>query len=451
MTTAFERARAICDAVLYQGYLLYPYRASAAKNRMRWQFGVLMPPAYASPDRGEHSDAGTECLLEPRKGAVVHVRARFLQVQERAVYERGEDGAYRPVAELTAAGQTHTTWEEAVERETEIVLRVPDVVAAPVAVPFRFEGTEQAEDIPGGRLVRRTRPLNGVLRARAEQLDGPFGGVRLRVELINTGRWHSPEPSRQDALRQAFLAAHLVLGIDGGRFLSLLEPPEWAAPAAKVCRNDRLWPVLIGEPGRDDAMLASPIIFYDHPAVAPESQGELFDGTEIDEILTLRTMALTEDEKRQARATDERARALVDRIDNMPPELLERLHGTIRYLRSVTGEADAAPQPGVPWWDPGAEAAVSPETDVVAVAGVLVSAGSRVRLRPSSRRGDAQDMFLTGLTATVRAVLSDVDGGRHVAVTVDDDPAAELQHAHGRYRYFAPDELEPLPQQGGPT
>jgi hypothetical protein len=161
-------------------------------------------------------------------------------------------------------------------------------------------------------------------------------------------------------------------------------------------------------------------------------------------------MALTEEEKRQARATDERARALVDQIDAMPPELLERLHGTIRHLRSVTGEPDAAgaaAQPEVPWWEAGADAAVCPETDVVAVAGVPVSAGTRVRLRPGTRRCDAQDMFLDGRTATVRAVLSDVDGGRHVAVTADDDPAAELQHAHGRYRYFAPDELEPLPEQ----
>ncbi|HZB60721.1 MAG TPA: hypothetical protein VFA73_16170, partial [Actinomycetota bacterium] len=193
----------------------------------------------------------------------------------------------------------------------------------------------------------------------------------------------------------------------------------------------------------------------------------------IDEILTLRTMALTEAEKREARATDERAAAIIDRVDSMPPELLERLHGAVRYLEGVEGveagdpgtpephpPVDGAPtgrvadggaggdrrstDPGlVPWWDPGADRTVSPETDGVVVAGVTVAKGSRVCLRPGQRRADAQDMFLAGRLATVEAVFLDVDGNRHLAVTLDEDPAADLQRWHGRYLYFSPDEVEP--------
>jgi hypothetical protein len=251
-------------------------------------------------------------------------------------------------------------------------------------------------------------------------------------------------------------------------FLSLLDPPEWAKPPAEACRNLHTWPVLIGEEGRRDAMLSSPIILYDHPTIAPESPGDLFDATEIDEILTLRTMALTEAEKREARATDERAAAIIDRVDNMPPEMLERLHGAVRYLRGVEGEGtldphlpvhgaptgrvadggeggdrlSTAPEELVPWWDPGADRTVSPETDGVVVAGVTVAKGSRVRLRPG-QRADAQDMFLAGREATVEAVFLDVDGNRHLAVTLDEDPAADLQRWHGRYLYFSPDEVEP--------
>jgi hydrogenase maturation protease len=203
-------------------------------------------------------------------------------------------------------------------------------------------------------------------------------------------------------------------------------------------------------------MLSAPIILYDFPSIAPESPGPLFDGTEIDEILTLRTMTLTEDEKRQARATDERARAIVDRVDAMPPELLDRLHGTVRYLRQVTGESGAKPDtpidptgppdtpPDTPWWDPAADASVDPDTDAVFIAGVAVRKGSRVRLAPRLSGTDAQDMFLQGKLATVAAVVSDVDGIQHVAVTVDDDPGAELQLVQGRFRYFAPTELEPI-------
>jgi hypothetical protein len=233
-----------------------------------------------------------------------------------------------------------------------------------------------------------------------------------------------------------------------------------------------MWPVLIGDHERSEAMLVSPIILYDNPAIAEESQGDLFDSTEIDEILTLRTMTLTDEEKRQARATDPRAKQLVDRVDSMPQELLDRLHGTVRYLRSVTGESarddvielreltddadreatdieatDITAKPDVPWWDPGADASVSPGTDSVVVAGVEVANGSKVRLRPVLRRSDAQDMFLKDRVATVRAILSDVDGDRYVAVTLDDDPGADLQNTHGRFRYFSPDEVQPLVEE----
>jgi hypothetical protein len=229
-----------------------------------------------------------------------------------------------------------------------------------------------------------------------------------------------------------------------------------------------VWPVLIGHDERSEAMLVSPIILYDNPAIAEESQGDLFDGTEIDEILTLRTMTLTDEEKRQARATDPRARQIVDRVDSMPQELLDRLHGTVRYLRGIAGESarddvlelreltegadvteatDITATPDVPWWDPGADASVSPGTDTVVVAGVPVGNGSKVRLRPVLRRSDAQDMFLNDRVATVRAVLSDVDGDRYVAVTLDDDPGADLQNTHGRFRYFSPDEVQPLVEE----
>ena len=166
----------------------------------------------------------------------------------------------------------------------------------------------------------------------------------------------------------------------------------------------------------------------------------LFDATEIDEILTLRTMTLTEEEKREARATDPRAAEIIDRVDTMPAELLERLHGAVRSLRAVT----APPAATAPWWDPGVDASVSPETDQVEVAGVAVARGSRVRLCPGTRRADAQDMFLAGRVARVEGVFLDVEDKRYLAVTLEEDPAAELHQWHGRYLYFAPDEVEPL-------
>jgi hypothetical protein len=295
--------------------------------------------------------------------------------------------------------------------------------------------------------VRERRPLDAVLRLSAHVLPGPYV-LRVRARVENTAT--VPVASREEALRHSLVAAHTVLAVTGGAFLSLLEPPEWARPIAAGCENVGVWPVLVGEEGRRDVVLASPIILYDFPAIAPESPGELHDGLEIDEILSLRTMALTDEEKREARATDPRAAAIIERVDTMPQEVLDRLHGAIRYLRDAAphpraGADPEAPREPVPWWDPGADTSVSPETDSVTVNGVPVARGSRVVLRPRHGRTDAQDMFLDGRTATVAAVLCDVDDEWHLAVTPDDDPeAAELMLAHGRYLYFAPDEVEPL-------
>jgi hypothetical protein len=169
-------------------------------------------------------------------------------------------------------------------------------------------------------------------------------------------------------------------------------------------------------------------------------------------------MALTDEEKREARSSDPRAAELIDRMDHLPPEMLDRLHGAIRYLRPAGQDPEpaAAPlpsgvpageitsRPDVPWWDPGADRSVSPETDHVVVAGVRVASGSRVIMRPGIRRADAQDLFLAGRAATVQAVLHDVDGDVHLAVSPDQDAAAELQRSHGRFLYFAPDEVEPI-------
>jgi hypothetical protein len=490
---SFELARKVADAVLYEGYLLYPYRASAAKNQARWQFGVLMPRRWSEDGPGEPWATQTECLLEPEEATTVQVLVRFLHVQAKTVEEVDiEAGTFREVPALPIDGSELVSWDEGAEQEVTVSAPLSRLLAGELATPFERPGGRRVEPVHtvagqlAGRTVRRRWPVLGSVTLSAERLDGPYGLVRLRLRVENASAWHDPGADRAVALRRSLVAAHSLLGIDQGVFLSLLDPPEWAKAAAEACQNLHTWPVLIGEEGRRDAMLSSPIILYDHPTIAPESPGDLFDATEIDEILTLRTMALTDDEKREARATDDRAAAIIDRVDGMPPELLERLHGTVRYLREVEGMPDpgspveGTPDPGspvggpptgrvadggeggdrlsttppagppepmpelVPWWDPGADRTVAPETDAVVVAGVSVARGTRVRLRPLLRRADAQDMFLVGRLATVEAVFLDVDGNRHLAVTLDEDPAADLQRWHGRYLYFSPDEVEPL-------
>jgi hypothetical protein len=274
------------------------------------------------------------------------------------------------------------------------------------------------------------------------------------VRIENRTMPQVPLRSRDDGLKYSLIAAHLLIGVAGATFLSMTDPPEWAAGEVAGCENIGTWPVLAGPAECRDLMLSSPVILYDHPEVAPESAGDLFDATEIDEILTLRTLALTDAERQEARATDPRAADLIDRLDGLPPEMLERMHGAIRYLSPGPGKAAAEPptftEPGEvspaaqPWWDPGADTSVSPQTDHVLVSGIRVARGSRVLMRPGARRADAQDIFLAGREALVEAVLHDVDGQVHVAVSPVSDPLADLQRNHGRFLYFAPDEIEPV-------
>jgi hypothetical protein len=448
----FEPARKVADAVLYEGYLLYPYRASSTKNQIRWQFGVLTPRTWSDAGSGEPWASQTECLIEPGAKTVVHLRARFLQVRAKIIEQAldGVDGAFKPVPSLDVDGDAMLTWDDAEEREIDAVVTLTSILDSEQVVPFDLPGDRTVESISAanGQLVGRTVvqqwPLSGQLRISAERVEGPYGVVRLRVRLENVTGWNDPDKPRDEALR-SFVAAHALLSLDDGRFISLLEHPEWAGYAVAECNNLHTYPVLVGENGQRDLMLSSPLILYDYPTIAPESQGDLFDATEIDEILLLRTMTLTDDEKREARATDPRAASIVDRADMMPPEMMDRLHGTVRYLREITGDAASEPESErLPWWDPGVDASVSPDTDSVEVDGIAVARGSTVRLNPGARRADAQDMFLIGRIANVEAVLTDIEDKHYLAVTLLDDPGADLQQAHGRFLYFAPEEVVPL-------
>ncbi|WP_333768883.1 hypothetical protein [Streptomyces sp. IBSBF 2435] len=452
----FDAARAVADAVLFEGYVLYPYRASAAKNRMRWQFGVLVPPQWGA-DSGEHSFQRTECLMEPRGGARLFAELRFLHARRRTVQRALDGGGFETVAALELADRVLTPWDEGVEERVEIAVPVADLGGAEYAFPFDRPACEETEEVyEGGRLAGRLLCTRAEVRGRivlsAAELPGPYAVRRLTAVVENTADWRPPDggADRAAALPRALVSAHLMLGLDAGSFLSPADPPQWAAGAAAACENVHTWPVLAGRDGRADVVLSSPIILEDHPAIAPESPGALYDSLEIDEILALRTSALTDQEKREARGTDARAAAVIDLADTMPPEVLERLHGAVRSLREATGQP-AAPggtglltAPDTPWWNPAADAAVDPDTDRVLVGGRSVGAGSRVALRPGLRRTDAQDLFLHGRSALVEAVLHDVDGGVHLAVTVEGDPGADIRREQGRFLYFQPDEVTVL-------
>ncbi len=335
----------IAEAVLYEGYLLYPYRPSV-KNRQRWTFGGLYPPSYREVQAGrEPSISRTECLVHGDDRSRLSVRVRFLHLQLRRLAEAAIDRG--PRADLAPAGPLE--WQEAVERDVEIGEHSTGTLAASIVVhDFSFPGRCEEEPADPGRgklserIIREQNPVAGRVAMSAE-LAGD-GLYRVAVEVSNESRLpDSAADDRDRALLLALVSTHAILRVRGGEFISMIDPPEPWREIAAGCRNVGTWPVLVGEPGSRDTMLSSPIILYDYPQVAPESPGDLFDATEIDEILTLRILTLTDDEKRTMKAIDNRARALLQRTESLAREQLMGLHGTIRGMRPV--EATHKPIP----------------------------------------------------------------------------------------------------------
>ncbi len=341
-----EAVEKIANAVLYEGYMLYPYTASSLKNQQRWNFGVLHPPG------DEASEMRTEVLVE--NGDEVQARVRFLW------YGDGEE-----------------------PEEQTIDVEGWDAKRA-VSLPLGGAAVVEISPEPAGERLRRLKVL---VRNETLAVEG-------------------------DDTRRSMLSTHTILTVRGGAFVSLMDPPEEYREAAAACRNVGTWPVLVGAEGERDTILSSPIILYDYPQIAPESPGDLFDGTEIDEILTLRILTLSDDEKSEIRNGGARAREVLERAEALPPEHMMKLHGAVRGLRR------AAP---------------------------ALRQGDRVRLRPR-KSADIMDIALAGKLATVESVEHDYDGNVHVAVVLEDDPGRELgiMRQPGHRFFFGIEELEPL-------
>ena len=438
MSSSWDRARAVADAVLYEGYLLYPYRGTSSKNQSRWQFGVLGPAGAADAGLGEDDTLAAEFLVDGTQAITLVVR--FLQLQHRRAEREFAHGEFEPVDELTTPAGSWLTWDEAVECERSFGPIALDGQRWTLSVAAD-EATD-VEFVDGGRLVRQRQEVRGVLTVASEP-DGALKRVSVRVS--NVGAAVTGQDSKDSAIARSLIGTHIIVEVVGGQFVSLLDPPQAAVDAVSRCRQHRCFPVLAGPPGAHDMLLISPIILYDHPEVAAQSDTALYDCTEIDEILTLRVMTMTDTEKAQARATDPRAARIIDQCDAMSPDAMARLHGVLRDPHALDAPGGLVPEipDGVDWWDPLADNAVRPEIDAVLVNGIRVARGSRVRLRPR-RNADAQDIFVAGKIARVTSVHEDVEGNKHVGVVVDDDPAAELHDWYGRYLYFSPDEVEPV-------
>ena len=451
-----DRLRDIVDAVLYEGYVLYPYRPSSKKNRReRFTFGRVYPKDYShAQDDCEPFVMRTECLVRlTNESPVANVAIGFLHPMAREIatletpvetWTPGVTPDFAIVPELRVGDKLFQTWHEAVERKVSLpLLALGNDSASRVEVPFRFYESHDFEPIRDdgkaiiGMVLRRQEMIEGAVEVSVEVLGPTLR--KISVQISNQTPFALNEIDNPDpVLMRTFASTHLTLTAEGAEFISLLDPPTEFRALAAGCKNLGVWPVLVGDESLQerDAMLASPIILYDYPKIAPESAGPLFDGTEIDEILTLRLLTMTDEEKGEMRGVDEQARRLLERTESLPDESLLKMHGMMRPVAAATPiEFDdffGASQP----------------VRQVCVEGVSLEAGDRVRLRPKAR-ADVLDIALNGQTAVIEAIEQDLEQRIHLAVVLENDPGKDLGllRQPGHRFFYGIDEVEPLKQE----
>jgi len=333
-----ELAEKVADAVLYEGYMLYPYRPSAMKNRQRWTFGTIYPPSYGEVGRGtEPAAMHVECLFSTSTPEQVSfgITLRFLHLLTRKFWDK-ESGE---VASLKVDDQVLESWDEPTPRSVEFRA---DGLPNRVQHQFHFPGHHEAEPVRDacshilGSMSRTQYEISGLLSLFIQELgDGLF---KLNIDLSNETSQGDDTEDRTQSLLRSMLSAHLILAAEGGEFVSLLDPPTEFLAAAESCKNVGNFPVLVGDSSERDMLLCSPILLYDYPQIAPESAGDFYDATEIDEMLTLRVMTLTDEEKQEMRLADDRVRSLLERTEATAREQLIKTHGTFRNLRRVSGQ-----------------------------------------------------------------------------------------------------------------
>ena len=350
-----SRVDAIANAVLYEGYMLYPYRPSAVKNQQRFNFGMVAPQEMPKASMSnELSGITTECLLRGSRESLIELEVRFLQLVQRDVEVRqpsssqaanGLRSDFVVVQKFEMNGRILSSWQEAIERRIGVGrLPLAALLESPVRETFSFDAVRETEPVfdedgdLSARFVRRRQSLSGYVDLLVTELDAHL--FKISASVVNDSPLtESTASSREGAMLTSFLSTHKVLRCSNAEFISLTDPPEELRGSVALCKNTGTWPVLAGESkGQPDVLLSSPIILYDYPEIAPESAGDLFDSTEIDEILALRILTMTDEEKREMRSVDERTRAILERTELLPAEHFMRLHGAMRTLAPAKKE-----------------------------------------------------------------------------------------------------------------
>lgn len=411
-----EVAESLAKSLLYEGYALYPYTPAATKNATPTPFGIAYPTAYANHQPAAFDYVRIEVVALPEDGAEIEGTALFLQ----------------------AAGARH----QASERRVSVgPLPLAELLEQGSELPFAFDSTPDATT--GAEPEGAPDVVSGTVRISAEAV-GP-GRFRIALQVQNTTPVPDAEAEgmdRGEALRWALLSCHAMLGISAGSFASPLENEDELGAAVQACENVNAWPVL-ASPG-DDVVLGAAVLLPDHPQIAPQSNVNFFDNTEIEEALVLHVQALSEEERAAIDEQDPAVREMIERAEGTTQEEMLELHGLMKPSEGITfpewTEPAIEPEPPVRAPPPGP--ADTAGEDELVVGGKAFKRGGKVVLRPGTD-GDPYDRMMDGRMATVERIYLDYDGKAYFGVSIDEDPMREILRDTGRYLFFFADELDP--------
>ena len=392
----------LVSTLLYEGYALYPYTPGTAKNATPTPFGIVYPPSYADSQPAAFSKLRLEAVLRGGPEATITGSVRFLQ----------------------ASGERHRGVERRLDPGSATLA---ELSREPVRTEFELPG-ERATGAP---------PLRGRMAMRAELLGPDLARVKLCIHNDSElGHTEAEEPTRAEALHRSLLSVHPLLEVEGGEFVSPLERDGEAGAAAESSECINTFPVLVG--GAASAVLGATIMLPDHPELAPESLGNLFDNTEIEEALLLHVQALSDSEREGITQQDPAVREMIARADRVTDDEMLGLHGRLTYKEPG---ADQDERTNGTQLQPPAGIDVTPGEHELELGATRIRLGDKVVLRPGTD-GDVYDKILHGRRATVERIYKGYDDRVYLGVTVDDDPGQELLRETGRYLFFFADEIE---------
>jgi hypothetical protein len=374
---------ALVESLLWEGYALYPYTPTATKNATPTPFGIAYPPGYAEQLASTYDHLEMRVVLRAPADAVLSAEVRL----------------------LAPVGERHQARAER--------LTLPGAMVG--ALAHRTAERETSVRGPGEPALQARLSLSAV-----ELGPGEYE-VAFRVgneTVVSSGL------DRKRALQRSLLSVHPILRVAGGTFVSALDWP---------CGSVNTFPVLALPD--DTAVVGAAIVLPDHPQIAPESRGGLFDSTEIEEALLLHVQVLSDSERAEIERHDPAVREMIARAAAATPEDILALHGRVTVRDPETTEPPSEPA-DLPDPRAGEESA---EVD-----GVRFTRGGKLVIHPPAD-ADIQARMLDGRRATLERLYTDYDGRVHLGVTIDDDPGQELMRETGRYLYFFPQEVEVIP------